>query len=167
MLPTDDRDTVRAIGRRMIAEYLNVPVYAAFHEWIGRGDVLRPMWDAWKAGDRAGATEAIPDEVLDELIVWGSPEQCAEGVRRYADNGVTTPAPMIIADPPTAKTVDAGAGAEAQSRSHRVAAPRPASTLLLRAAEDPLRLALDALVLVLREVATRALALGPAHELIA
>ena len=104
VLPTEDRDTVRAIGRRMIAEYLNVPVYAAFHEWIGRGDVLQPMWDAWKAGDRAGATEVIPDSVLDELIVWGSPEKCAEGVRAYADNGITTPAPMIIADPETART---------------------------------------------------------------
>ena len=92
-----------ASAGRMIAEYLNVPVYAAFHEWIGRGDVLRPMWDAWKAGDRAGATEAIPDEVLDDLIVWGSPERCAEGVLRYAENGVTTPAPMIIADPDTAR----------------------------------------------------------------
>ena len=104
VLPTEDRDTVRAIGRRMVAEYLNVPVYAAFHEWIGRGDALQPMWDAWKSGDRAGAVEAVPDAVLDDLIVWGSPEQCAEGVRRYADNGITTPAPMIIADPPTAKT---------------------------------------------------------------
>jgi probable F420-dependent oxidoreductase len=104
VLPTEDRDMVRAIGRRMVAEYLNVPVYAAFHEWIGRGDVLRPMWDAWSAGDRAGATEVIPDEVLDDLIVWGSPEACAEGVRRYADNGVTTPAPMVISDPETART---------------------------------------------------------------
>ena len=104
VLPTEDRDTVRAIGRRIVAEYLNVPVYAAFHEWIGRGDALQPMWDAWKAGDRAGAVEAVPDAVLDDLIVWGSPEKCAEGVRRYADNGITTPAPMIMADPPTAKT---------------------------------------------------------------
>jgi probable F420-dependent oxidoreductase len=104
VLPTDDRDMVRGIGRRMVAEYLNVPVYAAFHEWIGRGDALTPMWDAWKAGDRAGATEAIPDEVLDDLIVWGSPEQCAEHVLRYAENGVTTPAPMIISDPETALT---------------------------------------------------------------
>jgi probable F420-dependent oxidoreductase len=103
VLPTEDRDTVRGIGRRMVAEYLNVPVYAAFHEWIGRGDALTPMWDAWKAGDRAGATEVIPDAVLDDLIVWGSPEQCAEHVLRYAENGVTTPAPMIISDPETAR----------------------------------------------------------------
>ena len=63
------------------------------------------MWDGWKAGDRAGATEAIPDEVLDDLIVSGSPEQCAEHVQRYVDNGVTTPAPMIIAAPDRAKAV--------------------------------------------------------------
>ena len=71
VLPSEDRDAVRQLGRRMIAEYLNVPVYAAFHEWLGRGDLLGPMWAAWKAGDRAGATESIPDEVLDELIVCG------------------------------------------------------------------------------------------------
>jgi alkanesulfonate monooxygenase SsuD/methylene tetrahydromethanopterin reductase-like flavin-dependent oxidoreductase (luciferase family) len=105
VLPSEDRDAVRHLGRRMIAEYMNVPVYAAFHDWIGRGDLLKPMWDAWKAGDRAGATEAIPDEVLDDLIVSGSPEQCAEHVQRYVDNGVTTPAPMIIAAPDDTKKV--------------------------------------------------------------
>ena len=52
--------SVRAVGRRMIAAYLNVPVYAAFHEWLGRGDVLQPMWDAWKAGDRAGRDRGDP-----------------------------------------------------------------------------------------------------------
>ena len=51
------------------------------------------MWDAWKAGDRDAATESIPDEVLDELIVHGSPAESAEHVLRYVANGVTTPAP--------------------------------------------------------------------------
>ena len=64
--PTTDTDTVRAMGRFAIAAYLNVPVYAAFHEWVGRGEALRPMWDAWKAGDRKAATAAIPDAVVDE-----------------------------------------------------------------------------------------------------
>jgi alkanesulfonate monooxygenase SsuD/methylene tetrahydromethanopterin reductase-like flavin-dependent oxidoreductase (luciferase family) len=80
----------------MIAAYLNVPVYAAFHEWLGRGEVLGPMWDAWKAGDRKGALAAIPDSVVDELIVWGPPERCREAIQRYIANGVTTPAPMIV-----------------------------------------------------------------------
>lgn len=105
VVASDDRDFVMGLGRRMIAEYLNVSVYAAFHEWLGRGDVLRPMWDAWKAGDRAAAVDAIPESVVDELIVHGSPEACAEGVHAYVDAGITTPAPMIIADPETTRTV--------------------------------------------------------------
>lgn len=99
VMPSEDREAVRHLGTRLIAEYLNVPVYAAFHEWIGRGEALRDMWDAWRAGDRKRATASIPDEVIDDLIVHGSPEECAAHVRRYAANGVTTPAPMVLAGP--------------------------------------------------------------------
>lgn len=99
VMPSEDRAAVRAMGTRLIAEYMNVPVYAAFHEWIGRGEAFRDMWDAWKAGDRKKATESIPDEVLDALIVNGSAEECAEHVKRYAANGITTPMPMMLASP--------------------------------------------------------------------
>jgi probable F420-dependent oxidoreductase len=88
--PSEDTETVRNMGRFAIAAYLNVPVYAAFHEWLGRGDQLKGMWDAWKGGDRKAALAAIPDSVVDELIVHGSPEACREHVDRYFDNGVTT-----------------------------------------------------------------------------
>ena len=40
--PSEDADTVRAGAKRAIAAYLNVPVYAQFHDWLGRGDVLAP-----------------------------------------------------------------------------------------------------------------------------
>jgi len=33
---------------------------------------------------------AIPDEVVDALIVHGSPEYCRDRIRQYFDNGVTT-----------------------------------------------------------------------------
>ncbi len=94
--PSDDADRVRAMGRFAIAAYLNVPVYAAFHEWLGRGDRLGEMWRLWKEGDRRAAAAAIPDSVVDELIVWGSPEACREHVQRYVDNGVTTPALALM-----------------------------------------------------------------------
>ena len=61
VIPTEDADTARAIGRRMIAAYLNVDAYAAFHRWLGRTEELGPMWKAWAAGDRKGALEVIPD----------------------------------------------------------------------------------------------------------
>jgi probable F420-dependent oxidoreductase len=94
--PTADADTVRGMGRFAIAAYLNVPVYAAFHEWLGRGDRLGDMWRLWKEGDRKAALSAIPDKVVDELIVWGRPEECREHVQRYIDNGVSTPALALL-----------------------------------------------------------------------
>src|SRR5947207_4608866 len=102
VLPTEDEGTARAIGRHAIAAYLNVPVYRAFHEWLGRTPQLQPMWDAWAAGDRKAAVAAIPDEAVDQLIVHGSPEACRDHVARYMANGVTTPALAIIATDPKA-----------------------------------------------------------------
>ncbi len=90
--PSDDAEAVRAVGRRMIAAYLNVPVYAAFHEWLGRGPQLQEMWSAWKAGDRKAALAAIPDQVVDDLVLYGSAAEVRAKVQRYVDNGVTTTA---------------------------------------------------------------------------
>lgn len=94
--PSEDTDTVRAVGRRMIAAYLNVGVYAEFHRWLGRGEVLGPMWEAWQAGDRQAALAAIPDEVVDALVVHGSYEACREHVARYVAHGVDIPVLAVI-----------------------------------------------------------------------
>jgi probable F420-dependent oxidoreductase len=94
--PTEDADAARQLGRRLIAGYLTVPVYAAFHQWLGRGETLAPMFEAWAAGDRKGALELIPDEVVDELIVHGSPARCRARVQEYVDAGLTTPVIMIV-----------------------------------------------------------------------
>jgi len=94
--PSEDADMVRAVGRRMIAAYLNVGVYAAFHRWLGRGEQLEPMWAAWQAGDRKAALAAIPDEVVDALVVHGSYDQCRAHVGRYVANGVTIPVMAVI-----------------------------------------------------------------------
>jgi probable F420-dependent oxidoreductase len=97
--PGIDADTARAMGKFAIAAYLNVPVYAAFHEWLGRGEQLAGMWARWKEGDRKGALEEIPDSLVDELIVHGPPEACREHVQRYVDHGVSTPALAVLPFP--------------------------------------------------------------------
>lgn len=71
-------------------------VYAAFHEWLGRGEILADMWKLWKQGDRKAALEAIPEEVVDDLIISGSPEQCREHIQRFQENGVDTAALAIL-----------------------------------------------------------------------
>jgi alkanesulfonate monooxygenase SsuD/methylene tetrahydromethanopterin reductase-like flavin-dependent oxidoreductase (luciferase family) len=95
VFPTTDFDLVRMVGRRMVAAYLTVPAYAAVQEWLGRGDAIRTMNERWSAGDRAGALEQIPDTLIDELIVHGTPQECARRVEEYATAGVTTTAPAL------------------------------------------------------------------------
>ncbi len=94
--PSDDAATVRPAARFAMAAYLNVPVYSAFHDWLGRGPALAPMREKWSAGDRKGALEAIPDEVVDDLVVWGTPAQCRARIDEYVRNGVTTPCLMVL-----------------------------------------------------------------------
>jgi alkanesulfonate monooxygenase SsuD/methylene tetrahydromethanopterin reductase-like flavin-dependent oxidoreductase (luciferase family) len=106
--PTEDADHARAVGRRMIAAYLTVPAYAEFHRWLGREAGLGAMWQAWAAGDRRGALAAIPDSVVDDLIVHGSPERCRDHVARYAANGVTVPVMALV---PTPELIQGGATA--------------------------------------------------------
>jgi probable F420-dependent oxidoreductase len=101
--PTNDTDYARKLGRTLISTYLTVPAYAAFHDWLGRGPALAAMHSAWAAGDRTAAAAAIPDDVVDALVVHGTPESCRAHVRAYADAGVRTP---VIALLPTPEVTD-------------------------------------------------------------
>jgi probable F420-dependent oxidoreductase len=96
VIPTEDAEAARFIARRMISSYLTVTTYAEFHRWLGRADVLQPMWDAWAQGDRKLANEVIPDSVVDELIIHGSYDECRDHVARYVESGVQIPTLAII-----------------------------------------------------------------------
>lgn len=98
VIPTDDVAAGREMARRQITAYLNVPVYAEFHRWLGRGDLLQPMWDAWKAGDRKQALAAVPEDLIDELFLIGGADRIAAGVQEYRDAGITTPMLSVAAD---------------------------------------------------------------------
>ncbi|MFI6984801.1 LLM class F420-dependent oxidoreductase [Embleya sp. NPDC050154] len=107
VIPIEDRDTARAIGRRMITSYLTVPVYAEFHRWLGRAEELAPMWAAWAEGDRKRALELVPDAVLDDLIVHGGPAECRAKIARYVDAGVTVPVLAVVDPRPDADPIEA------------------------------------------------------------
>jgi probable F420-dependent oxidoreductase len=94
--PSEDREAVMAGARYLIAAYLNVPVYKAFHQWMGRSDEMGSHWERWDAGDRKGALAEIPESVVDDLVVHGTPDQCRARIAEYMDNGITTPALAIL-----------------------------------------------------------------------
>lgn len=103
VVPTEDSETARFIGRRMISSYLTVKGYAEFHRWLGRDEILAPMWQAWEAGDRKLANEVIPDSVVDELIIHGSFDECREHIARYVEAGVQIPNIAVL---PFGVTID-------------------------------------------------------------
>ena len=93
--PNPDTEAILGPAKFSMAAYLNVPVYRAFHQWLGRGEVLGEHWEQWDAGDRKGSLSKIPDSLVDELIVHGDPDQCRAHIERYVANGITTPALLI------------------------------------------------------------------------
>jgi probable F420-dependent oxidoreductase len=102
--PTENVDYARALARRMIATYLTVEAYAQFHRWLGRGDALAELWRRWASGDRSGAAAAVPDEVVDDLVLHGTPAECRRKVAVYVEAGVDVP---VLAVLPTPDVTDA------------------------------------------------------------
>ena len=94
--PNPDREQVLPAAKFAMAAYLNVPVYRAFHEWLGRGEMLADHWAQWEAGDRKGALDKIPDSLVDDLVVNGDADQCRAHIQRYVDAGITTPALLVM-----------------------------------------------------------------------
>lgn len=78
----------RERARRLLVAYANVPAYAAHHRRCGRAAALEPVWAAWRAGDRRAALAAVPDSLLDALVVCGTPEQCRTHIEGYLDAGL-------------------------------------------------------------------------------
>lgn len=77
-------------AKRMFAAYGTVPVYAAFFRWLGWGERIDPMVEAWEAGDRARALELVPDDLIREIFVFGDPGAQHARLEEFAAGGITT-----------------------------------------------------------------------------
>ena len=47
--------------------------------------------EAWARGDRAAATRAVTDELIDATSIAGTPEQCRERIEAYRQSGIDLP----------------------------------------------------------------------------
>jgi probable F420-dependent oxidoreductase len=90
-------------SRRHLTGYLPVPSYARFQQWLGRGPALADMLDRWANGDRKGAVAALPSDVVDDLVVKGSADECARRIVDFLDTGIDGVNLMI----PAGVTLDA------------------------------------------------------------
>jgi probable F420-dependent oxidoreductase len=94
-----EREQVEPLARWMFASYATVPVYEAFFRWLGYGEAIDPMVEAWRAKDRQAATAAAPWELIEDVFIFGTPAEMKERLRRYAVGGISVPIVTPITTP--------------------------------------------------------------------
>ena len=95
-----EREAVEPLARFMFSSYITVPVYAAFYRWLGYGEQIDAMVAAWEAGDRQGAAAAAPWELIEDMFIFGTPEQMRERLDAFVAGGITLPilTPIVTPD---------------------------------------------------------------------
>lgn len=86
----EPEETGMATAKFLFAAYATVPVYTAYFRWLGWGEQVDPMVEAWNAGDRRRALELAPEDLIREVFVFGPPEAHHERLRAFAERGITT-----------------------------------------------------------------------------
>lgn len=95
-----DRDLARNEARKFLYNYLQVVpaesprfLYAGFK----KGE-FRSLIEEIRASKSKGLTGKgqVTDDIIDRLVVAGSPEDCIKGLKKYLDSGLKVPAPYGI-----------------------------------------------------------------------
>jgi probable F420-dependent oxidoreductase len=83
-------DEALVTAKRTFVAYATVPVYAEFFRWLGRGDEIDPVVEAWDAGDRRRALELAPEALIRETFLLGPLEAQRERLAEFAASGIDT-----------------------------------------------------------------------------
>lgn len=87
---TDDKEGARDLIRGGFAPYYATPVYNKFLSWCGFEEVAQTIKEGWAAKDRAKTTGALDDQLVDDIAILGSMEECHDRIREYGEMGITT-----------------------------------------------------------------------------
>jgi len=90
VLVTDDKPAALAGFKSRFAPYYATPVYNRFLAWAGYEDAATTIAEGWAARDRDKTTGAITDELVDEIAIIGTAEECRERLRWTAETGIHT-----------------------------------------------------------------------------
>jgi alkanesulfonate monooxygenase SsuD/methylene tetrahydromethanopterin reductase-like flavin-dependent oxidoreductase (luciferase family) len=88
---SDDGETARALCREHLAYYIG-GMGTFYHELMhgyGYGDVADSIQSAWRNGNRAGAADVIPRDVLDDLVVAGNRAECLAAIEARREAGIS------------------------------------------------------------------------------
>jgi probable F420-dependent oxidoreductase len=92
-------DDALVIAKRTFVAYATVPVYTEFFRWLGRGDEIDPVVDAWSSGDRKRALELAPEGLIRETFLLGPLEAQRERLAEFAAAGIETAVLAVSSSP--------------------------------------------------------------------
>lgn len=106
---TDDKARARDAFRAAFAPYYATPQYNAFLDWAGYEEAAAQIREGWAAKDRDKTTGALTDDIVDEIAVIGSPDECRERIRWALDTGIDTAiiAPLGVSKEEAQASLDA------------------------------------------------------------
>jgi probable F420-dependent oxidoreductase len=96
---TDDQAAGRDAIRVGFGPYFAQPVYNRFLAWCGYPDAADAVAAAFTAGDRAGVTAALTDQIVDGVALVGSPDEVSARLDEYAAAGVDVGAVNLLGSP--------------------------------------------------------------------
>jgi alkanesulfonate monooxygenase SsuD/methylene tetrahydromethanopterin reductase-like flavin-dependent oxidoreductase (luciferase family) len=96
MLPTvidADRDAARAVHRRTLTGYVQLPNYRNYWKAAGFEDEMNAIEAALAAGERDRLTDLMPNHWLDDVTLSGTATEVRDGVEQWMAAGVM---PIIV-----------------------------------------------------------------------
>jgi probable F420-dependent oxidoreductase len=91
-----DPEQTLGLARWMFCAYATVPVYEKFFRWLGYGEDIDPMVEAWRGGDRSKALELAPQALIEQIFVLGDPADQRARVEAFQERGITVPVLLLI-----------------------------------------------------------------------
>lgn len=91
---SDDPDRAEELARDHLAQEMAMG-YNRLAAQFGYGDPADEAFEKWRDGDREAAAAAISEAMLEDLAIYGTSEECREGIREFEDAG----ADLVIAWP--------------------------------------------------------------------
>jgi len=92
-------DEAVATAKRVLVAYATVPVYHEFFRWLGWGEEIDPVVEAWAGGDRKRALELAPERLVREVFLLGPVEAQREQIALFAEAGVDTAVLTLLCPP--------------------------------------------------------------------
>lgn len=98
---SEDRAQAREDAKRQIAFHATVRTYDRILDLHGFTDVAARIRELWKSFDLGGMTALVTDEMLDEMAVAGTPDECRAALEQRAQSAdrLLLGAPVVATDP--------------------------------------------------------------------